>query len=120
MEWEPGLLLYDILFGLCLFGSMLAWVIFGRLSMSRIEESIMAEGKPRPCSWDGVGARIIWYAYTVSLPASWFNDIDDRQLSASDIKRYTTRADRIRGWALMIPVHGMVVLVFTSIILDIG
>lgn len=43
MEWEAGLLLYDILFGLCLFGSMLAWVIFGRLSMSRIEESIMAE-----------------------------------------------------------------------------
>ena len=114
------LLLFDILFGICFLGSLLAWVIFGRLSMARIEKSIMAEGKPRPCSWDGVGGRVIWYAYTVALPASWFNELDDRQLNTADVKRYTTKADRIRAWALMVPIHGLVLLVAIATIFDIG
>ena len=100
--------------------SIISYVTFGWLSVLKIEKSIMSEGKPRPCPWDGVGARVVWYAYTVALPASCFNEIDDRQLNTADVKRYTTRADRIRAWSLMIPLHGMMLLVFTGIIFDIG
>ena len=97
-----------------------SWLVFRVLTMSKIEKSIMSEGKPRPCSWDGMGARVAWYAYTVALPASFFNEIDNRQLNTADVKRYTTRADRIRAWALMVPSHAMVLLLFISIIFDIG
>lgn len=111
---------YDAAFVLLLVTMMVSWVIFGRLSMARIEKSIMAEGKPRPCPWDGVGGRLVWYAYTVALPAHFFNELDDRQLNTADVKRYTTRADRIRAWVFMVSGHGMVVLGLTAVVFDIG
>ena len=107
MDYE---FLYALVWIISLIIMMFSWVVFGRLSMARIEKSIMAEGKPRPCSWDGVGGRIIWYAYTVALPARFFNKLDDRQLNTADVKRYTTRADRIRAWVLMISGHTMMVM----------
>lgn len=113
------LLLYDSAFGLLLLTNMVSWVVFGRLSMARIEKCIMAEGKPRPCPWDGVGGRVVWYAYTAALPASFFNDLDDRQLNTADVKRYTTKADRIRAWVFMVSGHGFVLLVIIATIFDI-
>lgn len=99
---------------------MLSWVVFGRLSMAKIEKAIMAEGKPRPCPWDGTGGRLVWYAYTVALPASFFNEVDDRQLKTADVKRYTTKADRIRAWIFMVSGHLMVILGLLAAIFDIG
>ncbi|MFL1482732.1 hypothetical protein [Marinobacter sp. LN3S78] len=100
--------------------SMVSWLVFGRLSMARIEKAIISEGKPRPCPWDGVGGRVIWYAYTVALPAAWFNELDNRQLNTADVKRYTTRSDQCRAWVLMVAAHGTVLLVFVAVIFDIG
>ncbi|MFC4257639.1 hypothetical protein ACFOZ5_01195 [Marinobacter lacisalsi] len=99
--------------------TMLSWLVFGRLSMARIERAIMAEGKPRPCPWDGVGGRLVWYAYAVALPESFFNDIDNRQLKTSDVKRYSTRADYYRAWVFMIAGHGFVLLVAIATIFGI-
>ena len=67
-----------------------------------------------------IGGRVVWYAYTVALPASFFNEIHDLQLNTADVKRYTTRADRIRAWTFMVSVHTMMLLLFISIIFDIG
>ena len=117
MDFES---VYALVAVLCLIIMMISWVIFGFFSMRRIEKSIMAEGKPRPCSWDGIGGRVIWYAYTVSLPAYFFNELDDRQLNTADVKRYTTRADRIRAWVLMVSGHSMAVLGLLAALLDIG
>lgn len=113
-------LIFAFIFAGCLLTAMVSWLVFGRLSMAKIEKSIMAEGKPRPCPWDGVGGRLVWYAYAVALPESFFNDIDNRQLKTSDVKRYTTKADRLRAWVFMIAGHGFVVLVFTAVIFDFG
>ncbi|SFR47797.1 hypothetical protein SAMN05216203_0661 [Marinobacter daqiaonensis] len=83
-------------------------------------DSRVAEGKPRPCPWDGVGGRLVWYAYAVALPEFFFNDMNNRQLMTSDVKKYTTSADRLRAWAFMIAGHGFVLLVFTAVILILG
>ncbi len=113
-------LVFAFTFVILLSVSMVSWLLFGRLSMARIEKAIMSEGKPRPCPWDGVGGRVIWYAYTVALPSSWFNELDDRQLNTADVKRYTTKPDQYRAWTLMVAVHGMVLLVFIAVLFDIG
>jgi hypothetical protein len=115
-----ALLCFDIVFGVFFFGTLLAWVIFGRLSMARIEKSIMSEGKPRPCPWDGVGGRLVWYAYAVALPESFFNDIDNRQLNTADVKRYTTTGDSIRAWALMILGNGFILMVAFGAVFSVG
>lgn len=62
-----GELIFAFVFAGCLLTVMVSWLVFGRMSMARIEKAIMAEGKPRPCSWDGVGGRLVWYAYAVAL-----------------------------------------------------
>lgn len=113
-------LIFAFAFAGCLLTVMISWLVFGRLSMARIENSIMAEGKPRPCPWDGVGGRLVWYAYAVALPESFFNDMDNRQLNTSDVKRYATSADRFRAWVFMIAGHAFVLLVFIAVIFDIG
>lgn len=79
-----------------------AWATFLVVSVWRIEKHIKAEGKTRPCLWDGIGGRAFWYCWTVALPASFFNERDDLLLNTADVKRYVRSVDRYLAWVLLV------------------
>lgn len=80
----------------------ISWLLFGRLSMARIERDLARNGLPRPCSWDGPGARIMWYAYAIALPVGRFNRTDDPVIDVLLIKNNATQNDQWRAWYLII------------------
>jgi hypothetical protein len=45
----------------------ISWICFARISMSYIEREMKKEGKEPP-QWDGMGARIVGYAFAIALP----------------------------------------------------
>lgn len=94
-----------------MFAYFLSWLVFARLSMARIERAILADGHPRPCPWDGPGVRTLWYARAIAFPVGRRNPVDDRLIDVPLVRRYATRADRIRSWFLM--VSGFVCTVVT-------
>jgi hypothetical protein len=79
-----------------------AWVGFARLTMARIEREMKRDGLPRPCPWDGPGARILWYAHAISLPVGRFNRADNPLIDVPLVRKYATRADVIRGRLLLV------------------
>jgi len=81
-----------------MFVSML---VFGRLTMAAIEKKVKRDGLPRPCSWDGPGARIVWYAYAIGFPLGRFNRIDDPMIDVGLVRKYATPADRVRAIVLL-------------------
>lgn len=85
-----------------IFAMAISWLTFGRFTMSRIEREIKAEGLPRPCPWDGPGARILWYAYAIAIPIGRFNRADDPTINAPLVRSYTKPADKFWGWALIV------------------
>lgn len=110
--------LYAELFVGVLIISWVAWFVFSFFSMRRIERSIMGEGKPRPFAWDGIGVRVFGYALRVALPAKYFQSAVERgDGDVLDVKKYATRGDRIRAWALIILMHTMVLMVLVGIAL---
>jgi len=88
-----------------------AWIVFARVSMARIERRLTVEGHPRPCPWDGTGARTLWYAYAITLPVGRWNRLDDPFIEVSAVRRYSTRADRVRGSVLMISGYCLLMLI---------
>lgn len=90
--------LVTLIVGLTAFTS---WLAFGRLTMARIDRAIKRSGLPRPCQWDGPGARIILYAYAVALPSRLSNRIDTRLVDASVIRRFSRPSDRLGGLILV-------------------
>ncbi len=101
------------------FLTAVTWITFARLSMARIEREIIRDGFPRPCPWDGPGARTIWYAYAISVPIGRFNRIDDPLIDVPLVRKYATRADVIRGRIfLIIGYLGTVVVVTGGIMLE--
>lgn len=72
-----------------------SWILFGRISMARIERLLKDKGISRPCPWDGPGARIVWYAWAIALPVGRFNRLDDPLINVPLVKRYSNRSDRV-------------------------
>ncbi len=64
MNLYHGLLLLGLFFSV-IFGIL--WICFARISMSYIELEMKKEGKEPP-QWDGMGARIVGYAFAITLP----------------------------------------------------
>lgn len=92
-----------VLIGALLFlSAAISWLIFSRFTVTRIEKAIKQDGLPRPCQWDGPGARILWYAYAISLPIGRFNQIDDPLIDVALVRRYAKPADKIWGLILII------------------
>ncbi|MEJ2743415.1 MAG: hypothetical protein P8176_13295 [Gammaproteobacteria bacterium] len=68
----------------------ISWISFARISMTAIEKRMAANGLPRPCLWDGVGARAFWIATAIALPIKleW-----DPTIDVATVRRYATRFD---------------------------
>lgn len=118
MSNEPGFLYALVFFGTLLLG-WIAWFVFSIFSMRRIERAILAEGKPRPFAWDGVGMRVFGYALRVALPAHRFqNPIEAWDGDILDINRHATAADRVRAWALIILMGLFIATLLLGLLLD--
>ncbi|MEJ2680174.1 MAG: hypothetical protein P8144_01500 [Gammaproteobacteria bacterium] len=76
----------------------ISWISFARISMTAIEKRMAADGLPRPCLWDGVGARAIWIAAAISFPlGSFLNPSWNPSIDAATVRRYATQFDRRLG-----------------------
>ncbi|TDT37726.1 hypothetical protein DES49_2685 [Halospina denitrificans] len=89
----------------------ISWLIFARLSMVRIEKEIAHDGMQRPCPWDGVGGRAVWYAFAIGLPISSFNPTADPLINVPLVRRYAKPIDRTLGLLLVISGGVSVVLI---------
>lgn len=99
-----------------LFSSLL---VFSRMSMARIEKRIQDDGLPRPCPWDGPGARIFWYAWALSFPVGRANREDDPFIDVPLVKSYATKFDEVRAIAFVVAQSLFIVLLILFVALDI-
>lgn len=93
--------LFFLVFGLLAMITFISWIAFARLSMARIEREMRADGLPRPCPWDGVGGRAIWYAWAIALPIGPWNRLNDPLIDVPRVRQYASRRDVILGRWLM-------------------
>lgn len=99
-------------FGALMMGTFISWLIFVRLSMARIERAMKRDGVPRPCPWDGPGARIVLYAYAIALPQRIAERMDIRLIDVPLVRRYASHADWFPALVFLIVGHSFVVSVF--------
>src|SRR5690625_5726600 len=90
--------------------ALISWLVFARLAMGRIEKQLKAEGKPRPCPWDGPGGRVVIYAYAIALPARMAERIHIQLIDVSLISRYNIHHDRWLAFVIFGMGHAMVFL----------
>jgi len=103
---------YYLVFGVAAITMSFSWLLFGRLTMARVEKEIQADGHVRPASWDGVGVRILWYAYVYSLPIGLLNPRNDPFVDVALIRRYGNGRDRLLAKIFMVSGHFFVIWVF--------
>lgn len=89
--WYNMVLVFSLLIG------CIAWSIFFFYSVWRIERGITSEGKPRPCLWDGIGGRAMFYAWTLTFPNSNYSEREESLLCTADVLRYAKLQDYILG-----------------------
>jgi hypothetical protein len=81
-------------FGISASFAMLSWLLLARITMVNIERRIIASGGQRPCPWDGVGSRIVFYAYGIILPEQRAKRLG-RIFDVSLIRNHATYRDKI-------------------------
>ena len=87
-----------LLLGIC---TCIAWLVFARMSMRRIEKKVREEGNDRT-GWDGIGGRAIWYAGAIVLPIGRANRPNSPLIDPVAVQRHATAGDRKRAWWLVI------------------
>lgn len=90
----------------------ISWLGFARLTMARIEKQLKAEGKPRPCPWDGPGGRVVLYAYVIVLPENLAKRIHTRLIDAPLVRSYALPKDRWLAITLVVSGNVMIFLGF--------
>ena len=100
-------------------GTWIFWFVFSLFSMRRIERSIMAEGKPRPFAWDGIGIRVVGYAIRLVLPEGLFRTrLEMYDVDIDDVKKYANRNDYVRAAIFMFFGFVFVLLVALYVVLE--
>lgn len=95
----------------------MSWMFFGR-RMARIEKAIKRDGKPRPCPWDGPGARIVWYAWALAFPVGRLNPLDDPFIDVQLVRRYSNHIDRVAATAMMTSTGLAMMVMIISFLFD--
>lgn len=98
--------------------AVILWSIFFFYSVRRIEEGIVSEGKPRPCRWDPMGLRAIFYAWVILFRPGLFSNVENSILNAYDVQRYATGTDKfIAFWYFML-IHCILLFELISWVLE--
>jgi len=98
-------------FGSLMITTFAAWLVFARFSMARIERLFEQDGLPRPCQWDGPGARIVLYAYAIALPRRIAERLAPRLIDVPRVRHYASAGDSYRALMFLISTHAFVLLI---------
>ena len=105
-----------LFFSLFIFTAV-AWLLFARLSMARIERSIEEDGLPVGFQWDGVGGRIVFYALAIVLPLKMAMRID-QLIDVELVRKYATRKDWVLGICFLIAGDTWIFVTIVAMIFD--
>ena len=94
--------LFLLILGCSFIPLAVAWVTFARVSMARIEKAMKRDGLDRPCPWDGVGGRVVWYACAIGLPIGPWNPVNDPLVDVPLLRQYARPLDRKLGLAFVV------------------
>lgn len=80
-------------FGISAGLAMFSWLLLARITLRNIENKIIVSGGQRPCPWDGLGSRIVFYAYGIVLPEKQAGRLE-RIYDVSLVRNHSTRTDK--------------------------
>ena len=102
--------IFYVLFGISFLSMAIAWIAFARFSMARIEREIREEGLSRPGSWDGVGARALWYSHAIVIPLGIWNFPNNPFFDVMTARRHAKPIDKTLGLVFLISGYTFVVV----------
>lgn len=91
----------------------IAWILFARLTMARIEKSMEADGLPKGFAWDGVGGRVVFYAYAIILSEKNALRIE-RLIDVRLIRDYANANDWWRGLFFIVVTNLWLIITFVG------
>jgi hypothetical protein len=80
----------------------ISWISFARITMSRLETKMKSKTGEDSFEWDGVGIRIVFYAYAIVLPERYALRLERRLIKSSLVRNYSTPIDRMLGCCFLI------------------
>ena len=86
-----------------------AWFTFLFASVWRIERRIQAAGEPRPCMWDGIGLRVMWYAWAIAFSTESFSQLERWMLDPELVEPCLRSTDKILAWIIIVSVYLLLV-----------
>lgn len=80
----------------------ISWICFARLTMGKIERTIKSKDAGNQFEWDGIGIRIVFYAYAIVLPERYALHLEKRLVHSTSVRSHANQADRISGLFFLI------------------
>lgn len=84
--------------------------------MKPIEERMKADGIPNSFSWDGVGIRVMSYAFAIVFPEKLALRLN-RLIDAEVVRRYADQSDWWRGLIFLMTSYTWLILAFIGVAL---
>lgn len=94
-----------------------SWLLFGRLTMGRIERDIKMENQKLPANWDSIGFRVFGFARAVVFGSRHLRAEDEIMVDADLIRRFSKPRDRLLGIAFLISTYSFAAIVLVGIFL---
>ncbi len=111
--------LFDFLVVGSLIIMVIFWILFGIITMRKIDKAVVAEGKPRPCQWDPICGRAILYTWPIVFSGESFSDIENQIVDTQIVKKNIKLLDKVLAWVLFVSGWMMIVAGFTGEIFSI-
>lgn len=113
--------LYDLLANIAVVSLILTtifWLVFGLTTMRKLDKAFVREGKQRPCQWDPIWGRAIWYTWPIVFSGAGFSDLENHLMDTEVVKRNINRIDKFLGWALFLSTSTMATSLIISLLFD--
>src|SRR5690554_2243778 len=114
---EPVSAWFMWVFGLGAVSTSISWLIFAPLTMRRIEKQMRQDGMPEGFIWDGIGGRVVFYAYAILFPEKGALRIE-RLIDVRCVRSYATKADWWRSSFFVTTSHLRLSVTFITLLLD--
>lgn len=94
----------------------ITWIIFAQFTMRPIEKRMKADAIANNFLWDGVGARISFYAFAIVFPRKLALRLD-RLMNVEAIRRYAGKSDWLRGFFFLVATNIWLVIIIVGVAL---
>lgn len=109
----------DIFFGaffILFILTAVAWITFAQFTMRPIEKKMISDALSNNFAWDGVGARISFYAFAIVLPKKIAIRLN-RLMDVETIRRYSNKLDWFRGLFFLVSINTWLVVIVVGVVL---